>query len=151
MDVNCRWWALLTLCGAKIESVAKLLHFSAAQTKELLEIKRLYVLGPATDKTHLKQNLRNTFVHCDTVLDTFQAISAAFGKSVTLYEEIVRKKEPYCINQLAISRELLQLEGIPARKCDKILHGLLSVVIKNPDYNNTGQLLTVAKGLRLFL
>ncbi|MDL2253612.1 CCA tRNA nucleotidyltransferase [Ruminococcaceae bacterium OttesenSCG-928-I18] len=147
-DPLCRWWALMTLCGADPDVVSEAFCFNSYYRRELSECTRLYRAGPAKNRTELKRKLRNTKLDYGPISASFAAISPYYVMEPVLYERILVWQEPYRIEDLAVDGQLLEFEGISGEMCGKVLNELLSAVIKNPSLNRTSVLLGLARGLR---
>ncbi|MGD9559379.1 MAG: CCA tRNA nucleotidyltransferase [Oscillospiraceae bacterium] len=148
----CRWWALLTLCGVDFERAGAAFGFSRRFMADLEECTRLYRLGPAMNKTELKQKLSHSKLDYLPVVSTFAAVSPSFVAEPAFFAEVMAKKEPYRLGDLAINGDILYYEeGIRGKQCGTVLEELLQVVIKNPKMNRTKVLLGIARGLKQLL
>lgn len=147
----CRWWALISLCGADKRQVAGSFGLSRRFLSNLDECTRLYRLGPAVEKTVLKEKIRDTRLDYAPIAATFAAVTPSFMAEPVLFAGIEMKKEPYRVKDLAIDGGMLREEGIRGERCGKVLDELLAAVIKNPALNQTPVLLGLARGLRQVL
>lgn len=147
----CRWWALISLCGADRRVVAQAFGLSRRFLADLDEYTRLYRLGPAVEKTGLKQKIRNTRLDYAPIAATFAAVTPSFMGEPVLFAGVEMKKEPYRVRDLAIDGGILREEGIRGERCGRVLDELLGAVIKNPALNQTPVLLGLARGLRQVL
>ncbi len=148
---HCRWWALISLCGADRAAVIQAFGLSRRFLGELDELARLYRLGPSVDKTFLKQKIRNTKLDYAPIAATFAAVTPAFMAEPVLFAGVQIKKEPYRIEDLAVDGGMLAEEGIRGAACGRVLDELLGAVIQNPALNQTPVLLGLARGLRQIL
>lgn len=147
----CRWWALISLCGADRLAVGRAFGLSRRTLADLEECTRLYRLGPSVDKTGLKQKIKGTRLDYAPIAATFAAVTPSFMGEPVLFAGIEMKKEPYRVKDLAIDGGMLQEEGIRGERCGRVLDELLAAVIKNPALNQTPVLLGLARGLRQVL
>lgn len=147
----CRWWALIALCGALPGRTGGAFGLSRKLLANMAECTRLYRMGPATDKVHLKQKLSRTTLSYGPIAQTFAAVSPTFGAEPALFADIEANGEPYRVADLAVDGDMLRLDGIRGRACGKILNELLAAVIKAPALNKVQTLLRLAHGLKQLL
>lgn len=150
-DLLCRWWALISLCGADPEMVGDAFGFSRRAMAKLVECINLYRMGPARDKTELKHKIRNTRLDYRQVAQAFAAITPAFAMEPVLFGDVEAGGEPYRVRDLAVNGDMLLYEGIKGERCGRVLDELLSAVINDPELNDTQLLLGMARGLRQLL
>lgn len=146
-DLQCRWWALMAMCGADPEKVGAEFGFSRRDLALFAEYTRLYRLGPAKNRIELKQKLKNTRLDYAPVAATFAAVSNTFAGEPVMFAAIYINKEPYRVSDLAVNGDTLRYEGIKGERCGRILDELLSAVIKTPSLNQPQVLLGIARGL----
>ena len=144
----CRWWALVTLCGADSETVGKAFAFNSRFRRQLAECTHIYHEGPSKNRTELKRKIRNTQLDYAPIASAFASVSPYYVMEPVLFERVQAWHEPYRVEDLAVDGELLQYEGINGEMCGKVLDELLTAVIKNPSLNRTSVLLGLARGLR---
>lgn len=147
----CRWWALVSLCGAHVQTVAGAFGFARRFEKDLAECTRLYRLGPSKSKVELKMKLRTTMLNYEPVAAMFAALTPSFVGEPAMFAAVRAGQEPYHLAQLAIDGEMLRQEGISGKKCGRILDELLKTVIKEPELNQSMVLVGLAKGLKELL
>lgn len=143
----CRWWAIISLCGADRRIVGRAFGFSRKFMADLEECTRLYQMGPAGDSVALKQKLKGTWLDYAPVASSFAAVSPAFSSERILFTNVTLKGEPYRVQDLAVDGNMLRNEGIKGRKCGQVLDKLLAAVIKNPTLNREPVLLGLARGI----
>lgn len=142
-----RWWALLVLCATIPGPTARKLRFDANDIFTIQELSRLYCLGPATSRLHLKQQIKNTTIDYAPAAAAFEAIDKAFAGELLLFAAVHVNDEPYRLKDLAITDDMPRHEGIRGRAALRILDQLLDLVIKTPTLNRTDQLLKIANKL----
>lgn len=142
----CRWWALLALCGAVPQEVARGFGLSARFMKTLAECERLYRQGPAPNRRMLRRKIRNSKLDYAPVARAFAAVSPEYGAEAELLRQVRAEGEAYRVQDLAIGGEALARAGFSGPAVGRMLEELLDRVIDDPALNRPDALLALAEG-----
>lgn len=146
-NLLCRWWAFSELCQIDIEHLNKIFCFSKKFMYQLRECNRFYKMGASTNRIDLKFKIKNTRINCKDIIKTFAILNNTFLNDYLYYQQICKKQEPYCLQQLCINGKHLNEIGIQGKDCGIILNRLLDVIIYKPELNRACFLLELAKGM----
>ena len=147
-----RWWALLTLLGADVPTVAAVFDFSKGFVRDLKCLQKLYAAGCPADRHAMKLALMEELPF--SVRDmwaAFAALDDGFAGAPALYVQLVASGEPYQKAHLRITPAELLVEGVPGRKISKVQACLVKAVVDTPALNVYPTLAHMAKGLKKVL
>lgn len=142
-DIDLRLALLCIQTRTVPESLFSRLRFSGIQQRRMVWFYRQLALGVPADKTALKRRLQTA----DS--SDFRLLASCFGPDGARIrkelDEIAQHREPYLLEQLAVSgTDLLEL-GVPPRQIGEVLNQLLCEVQAVPEKNVKKSLLELAR------
>lgn len=139
--------ALCLLCGAQASAVCSALKMSNA-VKRLAVAFEWQLIQPLP-KNRVELKLRYSDLAPEYWGDLLTARACLFGEENAplrdLWRDILAKREPWRIGQLAVDGNNLKALGIPAgRETGRALQMLLQVVLEHPEWNTRERLCALA-------
>ena len=144
----CRWWAFLHLAGMGPIQAAGSFDLGGSFLTDLIRMQGLYKNGPSQDQQQLKQRIAGglPFDYGDAAR-TFTVVDQRFAAEEELFYSLLRSREAYTKQQLAITGPELLVEGVPRRRLAQVENALLKTVIRQPELNSYPTLAALAKEL----
>ena len=147
-----RWWLFLRLCGADAEQAARRMKLGQSFCQDYARLDELFQGGPPADRLALKRCLADGEpLPGDEMAALFGLLAPGWDPVAGLYRELVMSREPFRVEQLAVTRAELLAAGVSARKAGKVLTLLLKVVVEQPQLNVAPVLAQLGRSLARFL
>lgn len=147
-----RWWLFLRLCGADAEQAARRMKLGQSFCQDYAHLDELFRAGPPADRLALKRRLaEGAPLPGDEMAALFGLLAPGWDRTAQLYRELLESREPFRVDQLAVTRAELLAGGVSARKAGKVLAMLLKVVVEQPELNVAPVLFQLGGSLARFL
>lgn len=140
--------ALCFLCDAQAYEVCSALKMSNAMKQSAAAFERQLEAPLPHTRRELKE--RFSALPPERWGGLLRARALLFGEETGALQaqvaEILERREPWRLGQLAVNGDDLRSLGVPAgRETGEALQGLLQIVMEHPEWNHKERLLTIAK------